>query len=112
MINKKVKIKEKIEKIIKEHIINNRREYLIVTLIFILGLFLGIFWVNKSSEVQLMEVKNYVSSYIGKIQNIQKLDYLALFKNSVIQNIILAFTICFFGTTVIRITNCFWNYNV
>ena len=43
MKNKRIKIKETI----KEHVVNNRKEYIIVALLFIIGIFLGVLFVNN-----------------------------------------------------------------
>ena len=37
-----------ITKIIKEHVLNNSKEYIIVTLIFIIGIFLGVLFINNT----------------------------------------------------------------
>ena len=42
-MNKRIRIRETI----KEHIMNNLREYIIVLLIFIIGIFLGVFFINN-----------------------------------------------------------------
>ena len=35
---------------IKKHILNNKKEYIIVTLLFIIGIFLGVLFVNNINE--------------------------------------------------------------
>lgn len=42
--NKQLKILE----IIKEHVINNKKEYMIVTLLFMIGIFLGVLFFYKT----------------------------------------------------------------
>ncbi len=93
----------KILEIIKEHIINNKKEYLLVSLLFIIGIFLGVFFVNHIEEEQKLEITTYFNSFIEKIRNTEKLDYMVLLKNSMGQNIVLAIVLWFFGTTVIGI---------
>ena len=36
----------KLLKVIKEHVINNKKEYAILFLIFIIGIFSGVFFIN------------------------------------------------------------------
>ena len=43
----------KIKNTIKEHIINNSKEYIIIFIIFIIGIFLGVFFINNSNEETL-----------------------------------------------------------
>ena len=93
----------KLVKIIKEHVINNKKEYFIVILLFIIGIFLGVFFVNNMEEVQKTEVTNYMNTFVDKMKNVQNLNYAGLLKSSIGQNILLAIILWFFGTTVIGI---------
>ncbi len=93
----------KIKNTIKEHIINNSKEYIIVFIIFIIGIFLGVFFINNSNEETLTEITSYLSGFIDKMKNTSSLQYVDLLKNSIFQNLILTISIWFFGTTVIGI---------
>ena len=97
--NKRIAIKNTI----KEHIINNSKEYIIVLLIFVIGIFLGVFFVNNIQENQRTEISTYLNNFIDKLKDTEKLDNVELAKTSINQNVILAVTIWFFGTTVIGI---------
>ena len=98
-----------IRETIKNHIINNKKEYIIVTLILIIGIFLGVLFVNNINESQETEVTDYLNNFIEKMKSIESLDNISLLKTSVIQNVLFAIILWFFGTTVIRYTNSFWN---
>ncbi len=93
----------KLLRIIKEHVINNKKEYAILFLIFIIGIFSGVFFINHIQEQAKTEITNYLNQFIEKFKPLENIDHIELFKNSVIQNGILAITIWFFGTTVIGI---------
>ena len=93
----------KIKATIKEHILNNKKEYIIVFLIFLIGIFLGVLFVNNMQEGQKAEINTYINSFIDKLKNIEQLNTMDLLKSSIIQNIVLAIIIWFFGTTVIGI---------
>ena len=93
----------KIKETIKGHILNNKKEYTIVTLLFIIGIFLGVFFVNNLGESQKAEVEEYLNNFIEKMKEIGNLDNISLLKTSIMQNIVLAVIIWFFGTTVIGI---------
>ena len=97
--NKRIKLLE----IIKQHVANNKKEYLIVTLLFIIGIFLGVFFVNNMGETQKEEITTYMNTFIDKIKQLESINYAELLKNSIGQNIILAIILWFFGTTVIGI---------
>ena len=91
----------KIKQIIIEHVANNKKEYTIVILLFIIGIFLGVFFVNNMQENPKEEIQTYINNFIGKMKNLQNIDNATLLKNSIIQNVIFAILIWFFGTTVI-----------
>jgi stage II sporulation protein M len=97
--NKRIKILE----IIKEHVRNNKKEYIIVSLLFIIGIFLGVLFINNVQESQKLEITAYLNTFIEKMKNIDNLNYVELLKNSMVQNILLAIVLWFFGTTVIGI---------
>lgn len=87
--------------IIKEHVSNNKKEYAIVSLLFVIGIFLGVFFINHRQEGQKIEITNYFNRFIEIMKSTENLDRVELLKNSMGQNIILAITLWFFGTTVI-----------
>ena len=93
----------KIKETIKEHIINNKKEYIIVTLIFIIGIFIGVMFINNTKDAEYDTLKNYIVDFMNKFESIQNLDNLQLLRESIFNNIILACLIWFFGTTVIGI---------
>lgn len=97
--NKQLKILE----IIKEHVINNKKEYMIVALLFMIGIFLGVLFINNIQENPKLEITNYVKGFIEKMKTIETLNHMELLKNSIGQNILLAIILWFFGTTVIGI---------
>lgn len=94
---------KKIKNVIKQHIINNSKEYVIVTLIFIIGIFLGVLFVNNIQEVQREDISSYFNNFINKTKNAENINNIELIKNSMLQNLMLAIAIWFFGTTVIGI---------
>lgn len=93
----------RIKEIIKQHIINNKKEYMIVTLLFIIGIFLGVLFVNNVQESQRTEIESYFNHFIEQMKQTEKLDSMSLLKTSIGQNFLLAVIIWFFGTTVIGI---------
>lgn len=105
MKDKGIKIKETI----KQHVMNNSKEYTIVTLLFVIGIFLGVFFVNNMQEVQKTEIESYLNNFIEKMKTTEDLDSTGLLKTSMGQNILLAIMIWFFGTTVIRNACGIWN---
>lgn len=91
----------KIKQTIIEHVANNRKEYTIIVLLFIIGIFLGVFFVNNMQESSKEEIQSYINNFIEKMKNLQNIDNMSLLKNSITQNVVFAVLIWFFGTTVI-----------
>lgn len=93
----------KLKSIILSHISNNSKEYIVMLLLFVIGIFLGVLFINNIQEEQFNNISQYINNFIEKLKNVQNLDKLALLKSSILENIILATIIWFFGTTVIGI---------
>ncbi len=102
----------KITETLNCHILKNKKEYIIVTLFFIIGIFLGVLFINNIGESSKIEINEYINNFVEKMKQTENLDITSLFKTSLTQNAILAITIWFFGTTVIRNASCIWNSNI
>lgn len=105
MRDKGIRIKETI----KQHIINNKKEYFLVAILFIIGTFLGVLFVNNIQEAQKVEIEDYFNNFISKLKETEKLETNTLLHTSIVQNAILTTIIWFFGTTVIRNSSSIWN---
>ena len=95
--NKRLKIKETVI----THILNNKKEYFIISLIFIIGILLGVFFINNIKDTQVETIKNYISDFVNAIKDGQTINNVDLLKQTLKNNIIIASVIWFFGTTVI-----------
>ena len=95
--------KLKIGNVIINHIKNNLREYIIISLIFILGIFLGVMFVNNCKENHKEEITNYLNDYVGKLKENNKINSNITLKENIKENVILAIILWFTGTTIIGI---------
>ena len=100
---KNIKKTLKLKDIIVNHIASNSKEYIIVTLLFIIGIFLGVLFVNNIKNDEFDSVQNYITTFIQKFKENPNIDSGELLKTSIIKNLIRALSLWFFGTTVIGI---------
>lgn len=91
----------KIKNTIKEHLLNNKKPYILTTLLFIIGIFLGVLFINHIQEAQKTEISEYLNTFIQNFKNVETLNQTELLRTSLQQNMMLAVILWFFGTTVI-----------
>ena len=89
--------------ILKNHVVQNYKEYIIVIIFFITGIFLGVFFVNNIEENQRIEIHNYLTAFIEELKKAQDINLIDILKTSIQDKIILTLCIWFFATTIIGI---------
>ena len=92
---------------IKEHVANNKKEYVIVSILFVIGIFLGVFFINNVGQEPKTLITKYLNQFIEKLKTTEDLNLIELLKTSIGQNIMLAIGLWFFGTTIIGIPAVF-----
>lgn len=98
------KKESKLRQIILTHIESNIRNYTIVSIIFLIGIVVGVIFINNASENQYTEITNYINSFTKDLKNNQNINTLLLLKDSIKKNIVLAVFLWFMGSTVIGIS--------
>ena len=101
--SKKTK-QSKIKDAIFAHIENNIKEYVIVSIIFLIGIVIGVIFINNTSENQSIEINNYISTFVQDLKDNKDINDLALLKDSIKKNCVLAVFLWFMGSTVIGIS--------
>ena len=99
----KRKRKSKIINIFVEFIKNNLKEYIIISLIFLIGIFLGVMFINNLEEERKMEIASYINAYKEAFSQSDSNDNITLLQNNIRENIILTLLIWFIGSTIIGI---------
>ena len=94
----------KIKELIVSHLENNIKEYTIISIIFFIGIIIGIIFINKTSETQISEINNYIYTFVQDLKNDSNINELLLLKDSVRKNCVLAILLWFMGSTVIGIS--------
>ena len=95
------KKKSQISSIIKEEITNNIKPYIIITIIFLSGIFMGVLFINKTDTTS--DIEKYINTYIDETKMIQNGDYLIEISKEIKSDIILTVLLWFAGTTIIGI---------
>ena len=98
---KKIKMPSKLKNTIFQYILNNSKEYILVLIIFIIGIFAGVMFINNCSEAQESTVTSYINEFIEKFKTLENLDKQSLTVTSIKSNILLALIIWLAGTTII-----------
>lgn len=98
---KRRKKNSKIKEIIVTHIENNIKEYLIVSIIFVIGIVIGVIFINNASENQSMEISSYITTLTQNLKDDKNIDNLLFLKDSIKKNFVLAVFLWFMGSTVI-----------
>lgn len=86
---------------IKENILNNIKSYFIVTIIFTVGLFFGVMFINQFDNKN--EIEKYIHTYLDETKSLQEYGYFEELKNDIKNNITLVLLLWFAGTTIIGI---------
>lgn len=91
----------KYKNILISHLQNNLREYAIASLIFIIGILLGIVFVNNMNNTQKEEISTYLTSAISTLKEQKDINTFNVLKESITNNILLVILLWLMGSTVI-----------
>ena len=75
----------RLKNIIIEFIKENIKTYLILTIIFFIGLTLGVIFVNNANETQANQISGYINNFINSIKENYQISTKELLKNSIIK---------------------------
>lgn len=101
MINKRRYKKSRISEIVIGHISNNITEYIVMIIIFLIGIILGTMYINKTNLNQRQEISNYMNDFMDDIQNGSDIDTNSLLKTSISNNLLITILLWISGLTVI-----------
>lgn len=99
----KVKSDSKVKEILVTYIKNNIKEYLIIIIIFLIGLIFGVIFVNNSNGAQAEEIRTYINEFVNSLKSNIQIDRNGLLKDALISNFVLTLGLWFVGSTVIGI---------
>lgn len=90
----------RLKNILYTHIQNNLKEYTIASLIFIIGVLLGIVFLNNLNAVQTTEINTYITNSITTLKN-NDINELLMLKDSITSNITFVLILWLMGSTII-----------
>lgn len=100
---KKTKRNIKIATILYNHIRNNKRGYLTVTILLFIGVIISIILINNLTDTQINEVYTYLNELVDIVKRHEKIDLFSLFKESVKYNLVLMLVLWIGASTIIGI---------
>ena len=86
---------------LKSYVKNNYKEYLLVCILFLIGIFIGVMIINNCKDAQVTEITTYIKDFITKYKEIENIDKYSLFIESMKKNMLFAIILWLAGTTVI-----------
>ena len=87
--------------ILKEYIKNNFKEYLLVCILFIIGIFIGVMAINFSNENNIEEIEKVINEVVKKYKKVENINNLQLTFQSIKRNVLFAIILWTGGTTII-----------
>lgn len=97
------KKKSRLVSSILQYIKDNIKAYFLVAIVLLIGIVLGVSFVNNLQENQSQEVQSYIQQFVETLKNGTNIDTGKLLSNSLQNNLILAIVMWFAGSTVIGI---------
>lgn len=89
--------------VILNHIKNNQKYYLIISIVFLIGLIIGVTYINQINTEAKEQTSQYITKFIDSIKVDHQIDKAQLLRSSIIEHIILAIIIWIMGFTIIGI---------
>ena len=91
----------RIKEIMKKYVKNNYKEYILTSIIFVIGLFIGVMFVNNLNQDKANMISDYIMQFINNFKQENQIDKSGLFITSVKNNLFLTIGLWIAGTTVI-----------
>lgn len=97
------KRKNSIKEAILRHLYDNIKLYLIVIIILVIGITVGVVFINNINADGAEEIKNYITDFINQLKQGYHVDTGELLRKSLSDNLILIVTMWLLGSTVVGI---------
>ena len=88
-------------KILLDYVIRNKKNFIVIVILFCIGITVGIFFINNSNEVQIKEINGHIENLINNIKNSEDINKMELLFLSIKQNVLFIILIWFLGCTIL-----------
>jgi len=95
------KEKFRLKNLIWNDIYHNFKLYIIVTILFFIGIVAGVIFINQINESEQVEIGEYINGFITSLKGNYEINKGELLKDSLLDNFKLALGMWFIGSTVI-----------
>lgn len=92
-----------LKNIIFKHIANNLRNYTILVILFLIGIIIGVMFINNANESQQEQLQGYITGFVDSLKGDYQIDTAKLLKTSVIDNVKITIILWFVSSTVIGV---------
>lgn len=89
--------------LVLKNIYDNLKSYIVVIIVFIIGIVAGVIFINNVTQEQGTEIQGYINNFIEQLKQDYQIDKGELLKNSLWDNLFLIISMWFIGSTVIGI---------
>lgn len=93
----------KLGNVLYNHITNNKRGYFIVSILFFIGIIVGVLFINNISDTKIEEINNYLNNMVDNIKSYEKINYGTILKKSIFSNLAIIIILWFGASTIIGI---------
>lgn len=87
--------------IILKNLQENKKIYILLLIFLLIGIVLGVFFINNSDEAQKNEVSEYINNFVTTLKNNNTIDKNELVHVSLKRNILMGIILWFIGSTII-----------
>ena len=87
--------------ILKEYVKNNYKIYLLVCVLFIIGIFIGVMTINFSNEKNIEEIEKVINEVVNNYKKVENINNFQLTFQSIKRNVLFAIILWTGGTTII-----------
>ncbi len=92
-----------LKNIVKEHIYDNLKQYLIVSVLFLIGIIISVIFINNDNDVGNSQIENNITTFIECLKTDYQIDKTNLLKMLIINDIFTVFILWFMGCVIIGV---------